>query len=232
MLIDLNDGSEEWFPYPSKLVFLLDTISNLPRLRISSSFMKALLWMLGELGIKKVPSYEALKSIQKHVRENVGIPTTQHQSPKGNVFSFNDPSALIAKVSTQISKINKPAHIIQDWADPLVCGQIRRYPVIPSNGVVSEIWHARKWRHDLDRHILSPMYDDEKGRHYFIDEPACLENGTMVIPVRWLEDEKGVVWAEAWEVRRNEGTVRTSQLYLSGLGTHGKKPNTGNVNRR
>jgi len=63
--------------------------------------MKALLWMLGELGIKKVPSYEAFKNIQKRIRESVGIPTTQNQSPKGNVFSVNDPSALIAKVSTQ-----------------------------------------------------------------------------------------------------------------------------------
>jgi len=72
------------------------------------------------------------------------------------------------------------------------------------------------------------MYDDEKGRHYFIDEPACLENGKVVIPIRWLEDEKGVVWAEVWEVRRNEETVR-KQIHLSGLGPHGKF-DTGNVN--
>ena len=85
--------------------------------------------------------------------------------------------------------------------------------MIPSNGVISEVWHARKWRHDLDRHILSPMYDDEKGRHYFIDEPASLENGEVVVPVRWLEDEKGVVWAEVWEIRRNEEVVRI-QLHL------------------
>jgi len=61
--------------------------------------MKAILWMLGKLGMKKVPSFGAFKSIQKNIRENVGIPTTQHLSPKGNVFSFNDPCALIAKVS-------------------------------------------------------------------------------------------------------------------------------------
>jgi len=57
------------------------------------------------------------------------------------------------------------------------------------------------------------MYDDEKGRHYFIDEPASLENGEVVVPVRWLEDEKGVVWAEVWEIRRNEEAVRI-QLHL------------------
>lgn len=85
--------------------------------------------------------------------------------------------------------------------------------MIPSDGVISEVWHARKWRHDLDRHILSPMYDDENGRRYFIDEPAGLENGELVIPVRWLEDEKGVAWVEVWEIRRNEGTVRI-QLHL------------------
>ena len=75
--------------------------------------------------------------------------------------------------------------------NPLVAPHIRRYPVIPANGVISEVWHARKWRHDVDRHILSPMFAAEDGRHYFIDEPAVLSNKKVVVPVRWLEDEKG-----------------------------------------
>lgn len=91
--------------------------------------------------------------------------------------------------------------------NPLVASHIRKYPVIPANGVISEVWHARKWRHDINRHILSPMYDAGDGVHYFIDEPAILMNAKMVIPVRWLEDEKGVIWADAWEVECDAITV-------------------------
>jgi hypothetical protein len=91
--------------------------------------------------------------------------------------------------------------------NPLVAPHLRRYPVIPANGVISEVWHARKWRHDVDRHILSPMYDAGNNKHFFVDEPAVLINDKMVIPVRWLEDEKGEIWADAWEVQHDVATV-------------------------
>jgi len=43
----MNESSDRtWFPYSSKLAFLLDTIDNLPQLHISMSFMKVLLWLL------------------------------------------------------------------------------------------------------------------------------------------------------------------------------------------
>ncbi|KAF8148461.1 hypothetical protein B0H34DRAFT_679784 [Crassisporium funariophilum] len=79
--------------------------------------------------------------------------------------------------------------------------------IIANNGVVSEVWHARKWRHELDCHVLSPMYDSGNERHYFIDEPASLQNGRIVIPVRWLEDEEGKMWADAWEIEINNNQV-------------------------
>jgi hypothetical protein len=71
--------------------------------------------------------------------------------------------------------------------------------VIPRNGVISEVYHAQKWRKDVDRHTLSPMYD-AGNCHYYIDELARLKNGTFIIPVRWLEDEDGNAYADAWAV--------------------------------
>ena len=100
--------------------------------------------------------------------------------------------------------------------NPLAAPHIRRYPVIPENGVISEVWHARKWRHDVDRHILSPMYDTGYNVHYFIDEPAMLSNKKMIIPIRWLEDEKGGIWADAWEIEYDEITVGLPILILAG----------------
>ena len=71
--------------------------------------------------------------------------------------------------------------------------------MIPQNGVISEVYHAQKWHKNVDRHNLSPMYD-AGNCHYYIDELAHLKNGTFIIPVRWLEDEDGNAYADAWAV--------------------------------
>jgi hypothetical protein len=94
----LDAESAKWSPYPSKIMFLLDAIDNLPRLRVSGSFMKVLLWLLRELGIKHVPSFDALRKKQKLLREETGVPTIHWMSPKGNTYSFNDPRALVSNV--------------------------------------------------------------------------------------------------------------------------------------
>ena len=36
--------------------------------------------------------------------------------------------------------------------------------------------------------------------HYYIDELARLKNGNFIIPVRWLEDNDGNVFADAFSV--------------------------------
>ncbi|KAF8148420.1 hypothetical protein B0H34DRAFT_778280 [Crassisporium funariophilum] len=176
-----------WFPYNSKLMFLLDTIDNLPRLRISGALMRVLLWLLREVGVSKVPSFDLLRKTQKKLREESGVPTVHWMSPKGNAYSFNDVGVIVAN----------------DWANPLVRPHIKRYPMIPPGGVVSEVWHAAKWRGEIDRHCLSPMFDDGI-RHYFIDELAQLRNGNLVIPLRWLEDVDGEIVADAWLVELGE----------------------------
>jgi len=43
------------------------------------------------------------------------------------------------------------------------------------------------------------MYD-AGDRHYYIDELAHLKNGNFIIPVRWLEDNDGGVFADAYTV--------------------------------
>ncbi|KIJ94946.1 hypothetical protein K443DRAFT_639947 [Laccaria amethystina LaAM-08-1] len=145
--------------------------------------MNIFLWILREGGAHDVPTLYHLRQVQASLRKSTGVPTTQHQSPKGNVYSMNDPRTLVA----------------MDWANPAVCDHICRYPVIPRDGVISEVYHAQKWRKDVNPHTLSPMYD-AGNCHYYIDEVACLKNGTYVIPVRWLEDEDGNVCADAYAV--------------------------------
>jgi hypothetical protein len=171
--------------------------------------MKVLLWLLREVGVQKVPSFDQLRKVQKGLQNENIIPTVHWKSPKGHTFSFNDPRAIVANVSPLI-KFGEETHkhSSKDWANPLVANHIRRYPVISQAGIVSEVWHGQKWRRDLDRHLMSPMYNAGDGKHYFIDEPARLRDGRMIIPVRWLEDEHCVVWCDAWEIKKNQQSVR------------------------
>ncbi|KAF9445760.1 hypothetical protein P691DRAFT_795296 [Macrolepiota fuliginosa MF-IS2] len=162
MNLDTRDR-EAWSPYPSKTQFLLDVIDNLPWLHISGSMMKLILWLLCECEV------------------DIGMPTVHWKLPQGNIFSFNDPQALIAN----------------DWSNPL-------------NGVISEIWHASKWRNDMERHLLSPMYDDGNDNHYYINEPTMLKDGCFAIPVRWLESEEdGKIYADTWRIDFDGNSLAT-----------------------
>ncbi|KAJ7828915.1 hypothetical protein B0H14DRAFT_2594361 [Mycena olivaceomarginata] len=148
--------SAEWSPYPSKMLFLLDTLDNLPRLRISNSLRKVFLWILKESGAHDVPSFD---------------------------------------------------HLRKDWANPETRKFIRVYPEIPEDGVIREIWHAQKWRKDMDLDNLSPMYAGQYC-HFYVNELARLKTGEPAIPIRWVKF-KNAVCADTFKVEINSEGLAT-----------------------
>ncbi|KAJ7049000.1 hypothetical protein C8F01DRAFT_1355847 [Mycena amicta] len=189
-----DTDDEGWTPYPSKVMFLLNAADNVPRLRISESQMKLWLWILKECGVKGVPNVKSLRKFQESLRTGgSGVPTIECKSVQGKVFYMNDIRKMVAN----------------DWSNPLVRRFIHVYPEIPQNGIISELWHADKWRKDMDRSQLSPMWAAPDSQHYYVDELAQMTSGKFVIPLRWVL-KGGNVFANAYAVDIADGLATVS----------------------
>lgn len=84
-------------------MMIISTIDSLPRLRISDSLMKVILWALGQCGADDVPSFKRLRKFQEELQAERGIASREFKSYLGNVFYMNDIRQLIAKVMASIN---------------------------------------------------------------------------------------------------------------------------------
>ncbi|KAJ7753276.1 hypothetical protein B0H16DRAFT_1459575 [Mycena metata] len=194
--------SHDYAPYGNKTMCYLDILDNLPRLRLSSSQLKMILWIMKECGAKDVPSFNAFRAMQTHIRKTTGVRTEPHKSDLGNLFYVNDIRDLIAKASFSLTLNLHLLIFKQDFANPEVAPYIQKYPEDVAGGPISEIWQVKdgKW-HDIHLDALTPSI--LIGHHrYYIHKVAELSDGRWVIPALWIVS-KGVTFADCRLVKKD-----------------------------
>ncbi|GBE79608.1 hypothetical protein SCP_0208080 [Sparassis crispa] len=167
----------DWKPYGSKTMFMLDLLDNLPRLRLLDDHMKTFIWIMKECGTPNVPSFSALRKKQAELAHEVNVETKQHESSQSNLFYANVPSATVKL----------------DFANPLVWPHIQVYPEVGCS--VSEFYHGEKWQYikedELDlNQLMWADWINTPHRHFYIKELAEVRDGRLVIPLRWVVDNK------------------------------------------
>ncbi|KAJ3859601.1 hypothetical protein EV359DRAFT_75548 [Lentinula novae-zelandiae] len=165
---------------------LLDLISNLPRLRLSSAHFKLILWLMRDSGVPNVPSYYAFQQMKAKLQKTCGSEPQPFKSVVGNYFYVNDPRDAVKK----------------NFANPQIAKYMNYYPE-EVEGPISEVWQAECHKeYHPSKH--TPMLS-LAGKQFYIEEVAKLNDNHLVIPKCWIK-QNGLVYANAhqdgkWEVQ-------------------------------
>ncbi|KAG9089456.1 hypothetical protein FS749_001316 [Ceratobasidium sp. UAMH 11750] len=170
-----------WSPYGSKIMFLLDLIDNIPRLRLSTEHLRLIMWVMREAGCDSLPSLSQLRQTQHQLRNVCAVKSHQYRSSQGNFFDMLDIPQLVGR----------------DYSNPLIAPHINPYPE-DSGNYLSESWQAKKWRDYVPLDQLTPMYA-QGGKLYYVNELARLHDGDFVIPKRWIIRDN-MLTADCWPV--------------------------------
>ncbi|TFY66993.1 hypothetical protein EVJ58_g1912 [Rhodofomes roseus] len=168
-----HTDNQDWTPYGSKTMFMLNLLDNLPRLRMSDDHLKVFLWVMKECGTPDVPSFKQLRALQEKVKAEMNIKTSPHVSAPGNQFYATKPSETIRL----------------DFANPLVRPHMSMLPRV--DAPISEYLQGAKCL-DMDDTTLDTnqlMWMDHTQNthhHFYIKEVAALRDGQFVIPLRFL----------------------------------------------
>ncbi|KAJ7073776.1 hypothetical protein C8F01DRAFT_1271598 [Mycena amicta] len=151
-------------PYPNRMHMLLDIIDNLPRLRLSSSHLNIIIWLLKQCGVQNVPSLSSLRKTQAELTKLCGNEPQPYTSTAGNRFFVNDVRDSVAK----------------DFSNPEIAKHLHFYPE-ETSGPISEVWQAERWK-EYTPSELTPMFS-RGHRRFWIDEVAELNSGAKILPV-------------------------------------------------
>ncbi|KAJ7195227.1 hypothetical protein GGX14DRAFT_404142 [Mycena pura] len=94
---DIPEGDPQYFPYPNRVNMLLDIIDNLPRLRLSTSHFKIILWLLKQCHVRNVPSYNAFRKLQTGLEEVTGPVSEVWQAERWKEISPSELTPMFSR---------------------------------------------------------------------------------------------------------------------------------------
>lgn len=142
-----------------------------------------------------MPSESTVKSVVDSIQYTCGVKTIRYTGALGHVYYVNDLCALIAQVSFIITQNQTPLTLTQEMANPKIRPYIEVYPEDAEDSLQNAN-QGRRWLHELDAELLTPMVR-QGDQDFFSFEPAILNDGSVVVPVRWFTFRKSL-YAIAW----------------------------------
>ncbi|KAL0578323.1 hypothetical protein V5O48_003670 [Marasmius crinis-equi] len=118
--------------------------------------------------LQNLPSSRVMDTIDMELQALCGIKTLRHEGKLGHVYYTNDFAGIIA----------------QEMANPRVRRDLHFYPE-DSSPSLSEAWQADRWLKELDSQLTTPMIRIFN-QDFYLQEPARLRDGRLVIPIRWF----------------------------------------------
>ncbi|KAH9807003.1 hypothetical protein DFH28DRAFT_918134 [Melampsora americana] len=121
----------------------------------------------------KLPNWNTLSSLQKRVKELMGLKVYKFVSPLGK----------------QCSTLSIAEHLALNLANPKVAEYVQFYPQVCSDGLVREFTNGDKWLSGLEKDLRAPMVHTRHG-HFYLYEPVQLNNGKVVAPTHFYYFDK------------------------------------------
>ncbi|KAL0569380.1 hypothetical protein V5O48_012589 [Marasmius crinis-equi] len=197
-----NHNSNLWYPWPDRETCVLDILRHIPRCAFSRKQNEAIHWAMLALGLQNLPSSRVMDTIDMELQSLCGIRTIRHEGKLGHVYYTNDFAGIVA----------------QEMANPQVRCDLHFYPE-DSSPSLSEAWQSERWLHELDPQLTTPMIR-LFNQDFYLQEPARLRDGRLVVPTRWLKRDGQLIGkchvmvpvASGWVLTADIVEVDSSQL--------------------
>ncbi|KAH9814114.1 hypothetical protein DFH28DRAFT_972285 [Melampsora americana] len=181
--IGVIDSCLPWYPLRKKEHAAALLIMGTGRNLMSTAEYNRLRRILKMVINFHLPEIGHVKDLRKELKDRLGLRVLEQSSPLGN-------PCFTLSVTDIIS---------QELSNPEVASHIEFFPESDNGVTVDRYSQSKKWREELPPSLRVPMVDVD-GEHFYIYEPAQLENSRVVVPIFFYKNEMGIVKAKCLEI--------------------------------